>query len=100
MGASVDQLSHEVKAMDKDDRQSLLVEASVHDATATISPSDILAMKSDLCIPWNKFRRYHVVTARLVHVKVTYLVQMDESMEDQPEHRSQGSLPFPFPGQQ
>lgn len=54
MGASVDQLTHELKTLNKEDRQSLLV--SVHDATAIISPNDVLAMKSDLSIPWNKFR--------------------------------------------
>lgn len=55
-GSSLDQLQHEVKTLTKEDRQSLLEQAGIHDATATISPNDVLAMKSDLSIPWNKFR--------------------------------------------
>lgn len=61
-GAPMDQLQHELKTLTKEDRQSLLDQASVHDAAIAISPNDVLAMKSDLSIPWNKFRilrRYH-----------------------------------------
>lgn len=63
-GTSADQLQHELKALTKEDRQALLEQASIHDATATISPDDVLAMKADLSIPWNKFRilrRYYLI---------------------------------------
>lgn len=55
-GSSVDQLSHEVKALTKEDRQSLLDQVTVHDSTAIVSPNDVLAMKADLSIPWHKLR--------------------------------------------
>lgn len=59
----MDQLQHELKILTKEDRQSLLEQASVHDAAATISPNDVLAMKADLSIPWNKFRILRRYTA-------------------------------------
>lgn len=52
----MDQLQHEVKTLTKEDRQSLLEQATIRDATATISADDVLAMKADLSIPWNKLR--------------------------------------------
>ena len=52
-GSSVDQLQHELKALSKEDRQSLLHEAT--DAVA-VSNNDVLAMKADLSVPWNKLR--------------------------------------------
>ena len=60
-GASMGQLQHELMVLNKEDRLSLQDQAGVSDAKATISPADVLAMKSDLCIPWNQFkilRRY------------------------------------------
>lgn len=55
-GSSADQLQHEVKALTKDDRQSLLEQAKIQSFTATVSTNDVLAMKADLSIPWNKLR--------------------------------------------
>ena len=55
-GASADQLQHELKVLTRDDRQSLLDLASVHDAATVIPPSDVLAMKADLSITWSKLR--------------------------------------------
>ena len=55
-GASADQLQHELKVLTRDDRQSLLDLARVHDAATVIPPSDVLAMKADLSITWSKLR--------------------------------------------
>ncbi len=55
-GSSLEQLQHEVKALTKEDRQSLLQEASIADGAAAVSANDVLAMKADLAIPWNKLR--------------------------------------------
>lgn len=55
-GAALDQLQHELKTLTKEDRQSLLVQAGVHDAKAVIPANDVLAMKADLCISWNEMR--------------------------------------------
>ena len=46
-GSSVDQLQYELKVLTKEDRQSLLDTASVHDVSTVIPPSEVLAMKSD-----------------------------------------------------
>ena len=55
-GSSVDQLQYELKVLTKEDRQSLLDTASVHDVSTVIPPSEVLAMKSDLSITWSKLR--------------------------------------------
>ena len=53
-GSCVDQLQNEVKSLTKEDRQSLLQTAT--DDTVAVSANDVLAMKADLSIPWNKLR--------------------------------------------
>lgn len=85
-GSSLDQLQYEFKTLTKEDRQSLLDQAGIHDAIATISPNDVLAMKSDLSIPWNKFRTLR----RYFQTSVDVVQQMDAFMEYQLEHRKQG----------
>lgn len=55
-GSSMDQLQYEIKALTKEDRESLLEQAKICNSTATVSPNDVLAMKADLSIPWNKLR--------------------------------------------
>ena len=51
-----DQLQYEVKALTKEDRQSLLEQALVQSSHITISANNVLAMKADLMIPWNRLR--------------------------------------------
>lgn len=69
-GASEEQLHYEVKTLSKEERQSLLHQASsTNDSTITVSPNDVLAMKSDLSIPWNIFRRYFPHLCFLTTVK-------------------------------
>lgn len=53
-GSSVDQLQYELKTLTKEDRQSLLQNATAD--TIAVSNEDVLAMKADLSIPWNKLR--------------------------------------------
>lgn len=49
-GSSSEQLRHELTAMTKEERQSLL-ESVLHKDTAVSIPSEeILAMKADLCV--------------------------------------------------
>lgn len=55
-GASADQLQYELKVLTREERQSLLDLACVHDASAVIPPSEVLAMKADLSITWSKLR--------------------------------------------
>lgn len=61
---------YEVKALSRDDRQALLEQAKISDA---ISPNNILALKVDLSIPWNKLRflrRYRYI--QVYTNKLTY----------------------------
>lgn len=55
-GASTDQLQYELKVLTREDRQSLLDLATVHDASVVIPPSEVLAMKANLSITWSKLR--------------------------------------------
>lgn len=55
-GASTEQLQYELRVLTREDRQSLLDLASVHDASAEIPPSEVLAMKADLSLTWRKLR--------------------------------------------
>lgn len=49
------QLSREVKASSREDRQKILEELQ-DGFTVVIPTSHALAMKADLCIPWSKLR--------------------------------------------
>ena len=53
-GASVKQLQFEVKNLTRKEREAIL--HSIPEAAITIPPEQILAMKADLSIPWNKLR--------------------------------------------
>ena len=53
-GASVKQLQFEVKNLTREEREAIL--HSILEAAITIPPEQILAMKADLSIPWNKLR--------------------------------------------
>lgn len=73
-GASAEQFQYEVKALSKEDRQALLEKVNIAKSTATVSPEDVLALKADLSIPWNKLRflrRYAHNKSYLIHI---YLV--------------------------
>ena len=52
-GDSTSQLSAEVKALSKTERQDLLQQAQL---PISVPASDALAMKADLALPWNKLR--------------------------------------------
>ena len=52
-GDSTAQLQEEMKHLNKQERQQLLLDAGF---TLDISPEQGLAMKADLGIPWNKLR--------------------------------------------
>lgn len=55
-GASIEQLQYEVKTLTKEDREVLLDQAMVREASISIPDEDILALKADLSFPWNKLR--------------------------------------------
>ena len=55
-GSSLEQLQNEVKCLTKMERESLLDQAKIPEALAEIPAEDVLAMKADLSIPWNKMR--------------------------------------------
>ena len=52
-GDSATQLQGEMKALTADERQQLMTEANF---SIDIPPEHGLAMKADLCLPWNKLR--------------------------------------------
>ena len=55
-GSPVQQLQHEVKALTKEDREAIL-DTALGDAASIAIPADqVLAMKADLSITWNKLR--------------------------------------------
>ncbi len=55
-GAPVQQLRHEMKAQTKEDREAIL-DTAMGDGTSVVIPADqVLAMKADLSITWNKLR--------------------------------------------
>lgn len=53
-GSPKEQLLYEVKSLSKQERESLL--HSVLSKPIVISANDVLAMKADLSITWNKLR--------------------------------------------
>lgn len=55
-GSSLEQLQYEVKTLPMDEREALLDQAMVKEASITIPDEDILALKADLSFPWNKLR--------------------------------------------
>lgn len=50
------QLQHEVKAQTKEDREAILDTALGDTASIAIPADQVLAMKADLSITWNKLR--------------------------------------------
>lgn len=55
-GASAQQLQNEIQVLTKIERESLLDQVKIGYAHAEIPAEDVLAMKADLSIPWNKMR--------------------------------------------
>ena len=55
-GSPVEQLRHEVQALTKEDREAILDSAVGDGASVEIPADQVLAMKADLCITWNKLR--------------------------------------------
>ena len=53
VGDNIIQMGNEIRATTKDESDSLMKVAKF---TVTIPPEQGLAMKADLCIPWNKLR--------------------------------------------
>lgn len=79
------QLQYEIKTLTKEDREAIL-NTSMGDATSIVIPAEqVLAMKADLSITWNKLRvmrRYKIIT-----MTVTYRdmhVQVDASLANTP----------------
>lgn len=55
-GAVVEQLQHELKTLTKEDREAIL-DVAMDGAPSIVIPADqVLAMKADLSITWNKLR--------------------------------------------
>ena len=52
----MEQLQYELKTLTKVERESLLDQACVGEAHAEVPAEDVLALKADLSIPWNKMR--------------------------------------------
>lgn len=55
-GSSSAQLEDEVKMLTKTERESLLDSAIGDSSSVAIPAEDVLAMKADLCLTWNKLR--------------------------------------------
>ena len=53
LGDKKEQMAHEVKRLGREERDDIMKAANF---TITILPEQGLAMKADLCIPWNKLR--------------------------------------------
>ena len=55
-GASAQQFQHEIKALTRDEREALLDSVLKDQPSITIPADQVLAMKADLSITWNKLR--------------------------------------------
>ena len=67
-GASSKQLEHEVKLLTKAERETLL-ESAMGDMPAIAIPADqVLAMKADLSITWNKLRVLRRLDGHTYHI--------------------------------
>ena len=55
-GAPVEQLQNELKCLTKEDREAILDAAMGGAPSITIPADQVLAMKADLSITWNKLR--------------------------------------------
>ena len=81
-GSCREQLQYEVKTLTKTERESLLDQAMLAGPSAQIPDEDVLALKSDLSIPWKKMRllRRYVIGHS---AKLIIHTQMDECLEGQ-----------------
>lgn len=85
-GSSTEQMQHEFKMLSEQERESLL--GTVLSTPVVISSDEVLAMKADLSITWNKLRdlrRYNsgCFDNKLIHSQVAW------SMEYQNRKRGQ-----------
>ena len=55
-GSPVQQLQYEIKTLTKEDREAILDTALGKESTIKIPADQVLAMKADLSITWNKLR--------------------------------------------
>lgn len=55
-GSPIEQIQSELTILSKEERQSLLKLTMENDCTVAIPAEEILAMKADLSITWNKLR--------------------------------------------
>lgn len=56
MGSPSVQLEHEVKMLTKKERETLLDSVMGYESSVAIPADDVLAMKADLSLTWNKLR--------------------------------------------
>ena len=55
-GTPVEQFQHEVRCLTREDREAILDQAMGGAASIIIPAEQVLAMKADLSITWNKLR--------------------------------------------
>lgn len=63
----MEQFQYEVRTLNREEREALLDQARVREATVSIPDEDILALKADLCFPWNKPRLLKRYIHKLQH---------------------------------
>ena len=62
-GSNITQLKAEVRTMSREDKQALLEDIEFKIEIPAVAA---LAMKSDLCLPWNRMRRMRRYTANTI----------------------------------